>query len=140
MPRSLTVLVLLTAVCLSTACGDDDDDLPTNPTPPVQVSETVSGTLNPFSARNHEFLAGNPGEVRVTVTALNPDDPTTVGLSVGTWNGVACQVVVDRNVTPLNGAVIGTATSAGTLCARIYDSSASGLPAPVEYTLTILHF
>lgn len=138
MHRSLTALALLTAACLSVGCGEDE--LPTTPTPPAQIAESFSGTLNPFSARNHDFTVQAAGSVTVSITALNPDAPTTVGISVGTWTGTACQVVVDRQTAVLNSSVVGTATSGGTLCARIYDSSDSGLAAPVAYTISVLHF
>ena len=140
MYRSLTVLALLTAAGLASGCGDDD--LPTAPTEQVQTSESFSNTLNPFSARNHDFTALSPGPVQVQLVALNPNDtdnPTTIGVAVGTWTGNACQVVVDRNSVGLNGIVSATATGSGSLCARVYDSSDTGLTTPVEYTIVVLH-
>jgi hypothetical protein len=138
MHRSLTVLVLLTAASLSAGCGEDEP-LPT-PTPPAEITESFTGTLNPFSARNFNFVVQNPGSVTASVTALEPDSPTTVGISVGTWTGTACQVVVDRQDAVLNSTVTGTATQAGSICVRIYDSSENGLPAPVAFTLSVRHF
>ena len=44
-----------------------------------------------------------------------------VGLSLGTWTGSACQVVI-ANDNALQGAIVtGTVTSAASLCVRIYD-------------------
>jgi hypothetical protein len=139
-PTTLRAVLLVTAI-LAAGCGDDDP-LPTEPTPPQQVTETIEGTLTPFSARNHGFQVLNPGIVTATLTAIeqpNPE-PTTVGLDIGTMIGNTCQVVVSNNRVTQALAVTATATAAGTLCVRIYDTYDAGLPSPVQYTITVVHF
>ena len=58
----------------------------------------------------------------------------------GTWTGVFCQVTIARPSTIQGGFVTGTATTAGSLCVRIYDVSDTGLPAAVNYKLSVTHF
>lgn len=138
--RSTAAFALLFASLLASAgCGDDDNNNPIDPTPPTQVTETVNGTLTPFSARVHQFQTQAPGTVSATLTEITPSD-TVVGLDLGTWTGTACQVNVARPSTTTGGAVIGTATTVATLCVRIYDVSDTGLPATVPYTITVTHF
>jgi hypothetical protein len=136
----IRVACLLTAVALLTGACGGDDPLPTTPTTPiVSINETFSGTLTPFSARTHTFDVQNAGDVIVQITAIDPAD-TVVGLSVGTTNGFACQAAISTEKAVLNAGLTGVARAAGTLCARIYDPSDSGLPGPVTYSLQITHY
>ena len=132
------VALLLAGGLLAAGCGDDPVPI-TPPDPVPSVTEEVTGTLTPFSARTHAFTVQNAGTVAVAVSELDPED-TVVGLLVGTLNGVVCQTAVSTEVASNNGVLNAVARSAGTLCARIYDSSENGLPAPVPYKLTITHY
>ena len=139
MHRSIIASVLLLgAVLASAGCGDDDTP-PTTPTPPPQVSITFDGTLTPFSARIHDFPIQNPGTVDATLTTLTPAD-AVVGIDLGTWNGVSCQITVARASASQGDAVAATATTVARLCVRLWDPSETGLAAPVPYTITVRHF
>ena len=130
--------LLLACALMVGGCGDDPEPV----APPTQVpsiTEEVSGTLTPFSARTHSFVVQNAGTVSVTISGLDPDD-TVVGLLIGTMNGVVCQSAVSTELAVNLGTLTALARAAGTLCARIYDSSENGLPAAVPYTLTITHY
>ena len=120
------------------ACGGDDD-LPPAPTPIFPETETFDGTLSPFSARIHHFNVDNAGEVILQLSGIEPAE-TVVGISLGTSNGFQCQVTVDAAVAQLNNSILAIARTAGTLCARIYDPSDAGLPAPVTYQLHATHY
>jgi hypothetical protein len=131
--------LLLAASLAASACGDDTPTNPTDPTAPVAVTETFSENLNPNGGRTHEFSVTRAGTVTARLTALAPDDTVTIGLSIGTWNGSSCQIIIAKdNATLTAGTVIGTATGTGLFCVRLYDVGA--LTASTEYTITVEHF
>jgi hypothetical protein len=84
------------------------------------------------------FAVTRAGQVTVEITALSPDNTVTVGLTLGTWNGSACQAVISNDSAKLSSAVIGTATAAGTLCVRVYD--VGQLAAPTDYEVKVDHY
>jgi len=120
------------------ACGSNNN--PTNtPTPtPVSVTESFSDTITVNGAKTTPFTANVAGTVTATITALSPDDTITVGLSLGTWNGAACALIITNDGAKLNTSVTGTATATGQYCARIYDIGL--MKAPTDYTIAITHF
>ena len=130
--------LLLACALIAGGCGDDPEPI-TPPAPIPSITEEFTGTLNPFSARTHAFTIQNAGTVSVTISDLDPDT-TVVGLLIGTLNGVVCQTAVSTELAVNNGTLNAIGRAAGTLCARIYDSSENGLPAAVPYKLTITHF
>ncbi len=137
MPRSTVLTSLAFAAALTaTACGDDDP-LPSDPTPPTSITETFSESLNPNGGRTHEFAVDRAGDVVATLTGLTPDTET-IGLGIGTWNGVTCNIIIANDKAALNASVIGSATGTGMLCVRLYDVGT--LTAPVDYTVTVQHF
>jgi hypothetical protein len=137
MLRSLTCCALLLAP-LTAGCGDDNvSDLPNVPTP-VAITETFAGDLNPNGGRTHPFTVQQAGAVAVKLTALSPDDTLTVGLSLGTWNGQVCQIILRNDAALLNATVIGTAQQTGLFCVSIYD--VGKLTASTDYSLDVTHF
>ena len=137
MLRSTVCCALLLAP-LAAGCGDDNNsNLPDTPTP-VSVTETFSGNLNPNGGRTHPFAVLQAGAVSVKLTALSPDDTVTVGLSLGTWNGQVCQIILRNDAALLNNTVIGTAQQTGQFCASIYD--VGQLTASTDYSIDITHF
>jgi hypothetical protein len=144
---------LLTAALASAGCDDDNVTVPT-PTPPTTISETLTGNLTPNSVRIHALQVQAPGNITASYTALvqpstavdadgdgalDIQTDLTLGLDIGTLVGANCQVVVSRVNVGLNSAVSATATAAGSICVRVYDSSASGLSGPVDYTVAVIH-
>ena len=139
--------LLLAAVLGTAGCDNNNNNGIIAPTPPPSITESVSGNLTPFSARIHYFPIVNAGAVTASLTELiepnpdpSPDNPTVVGLDIGTAVGTACQVVVSRTDVFKTQGVAAQATAPGTLCIRIYDVSSTGLPASVDYTVTVTHF
>ncbi len=130
--------LLLACGLLAAGCGDDPEPLPV-PEPIPSITEEFTGTLTPFSARTHAFGVLNAGTVSVQVADLDPDT-TVVGLLIGTLNGTVCQTAVSTELATNTGVLNAVASSAGILCARIYDSSETGLPAPVPYRLIVTHY
>jgi hypothetical protein len=133
---SWTVLVLLTLT--SAACGSDD--APETPTEPsaVSVTENLTETLTVNGAKTFPFIANRAGTVTAKFTALSPDDTITLGLSLGTWNGSSCQIIIANDSAKLNVTVVGTAQQTGQFCARVYD--VGRLTAPTDFTIELTHF
>jgi hypothetical protein len=153
--RSTTLGAFLLTAALSCVGCDDNSVIPT-PTPPAAIiTESIVGNLTPNSVRLHGLQIQAPGAITATyvslaqpATATDADgdgvpDPQTdlaLGLDIGTLIGTTCQVNVSRVNVGINAAVSGTATAAGTICIRVYDSSTTGLAAPVDYTVVVNHF
>lgn len=137
-PTVLLCAVLALAAA-GAACGSDNPDTGTTPTPILPTTEQFSGDgLNPNGARVHPFAVLAAGTVSATLTALDPDNGVTLGLALGTWNGAACAVTIANDAAITGTAVVGTASAAGNLCVRLYDQG--NLTAPVSYLVTVTHF
>lgn len=139
----MTRVCLLLFACLVAAagCSDNTTTTPTTTTNPTILTEVFSGTINMNGAASHSFVSQASGTVRVTLSSLAPDPTQIVGLSLGTWTGTSCQVVVaaDRatQLSSITGSV--TTTSSGSLCARVYDVGTITAGSPVTYQVTVDH-
>ena len=135
-PTLLTTMLLTAA--LGAACGDDD--IPTAPSgpDPVAVSETFNDVLNPNGGRTHTFVAERAGSVTATLNAIEADPVPVIGMCLGTFNGLACQVILANDNAQVGQTITGTATSSGVFCVRIYDTGR--LTQNVNYTVTVTHF
>ena len=139
--RRLLLIPLLAAVA---ACGGNKDPfLPTGPsTLPTVLTETFSGTLTRNSAYTHPFSVTDSGDVSVflitSVDARDANSSIPIGVSLGTWNGASCAIVIaNDNVAP-GSSITGRATAAGNLCVRVYD--VGFVPAASTYELLIDHY
>jgi hypothetical protein len=138
MYRSIYVRGLLIALLgAAGACGSNTPATPTTPTPPATVTDTFSGTLNQNGGVTHPFTTASSGSVQVTLTALAPVDTLKIGLSLGTWNGTACTVVIANDAASKTSVVSGTVSSASSLCVRVYD--VGNVKDPISYTVTVVH-
>ena len=138
MSRSTKFLAILLLAPLVAGCGDDDPvNVPTAPTP-VAVTEQFMGDLNPNGGRTHPFVVLQAGTVSARLTALTPDDTLTVGLSIGTWNGQVCQIILRNDAALLNTTVVGAAQQTGQFCVSIYD--VGRLTASTDYQIDVTHF
>ena len=136
---AMAAMVAVTSL-MAGACGDDDNTTPTTPTTPIvseTVTETFSGDLKVNGAATHVFLVSRVGTVTIQLTAIDPAGSPVFGVSLGTWNGTACQVVIANDAAALNATVTGNVTAATSLCARVYD--AGKLTDPLTYTITVVH-
>lgn len=129
--------VPLAIALAAAACGDDTPTTPTVPTP-VALTDTFSGSLNQNGAATHPFLVGSSGAINTTLTTVGPDSAVVVGMSLGTWNGNACQIVLAKDNAVQGSTVLGAATSAGNFCVRIYD--VGNLTGPITYQIDVQHF
>lgn len=132
----VTSLTLLAAITLA-GCSSNDDptDTPTQPTP-VQITESFSEKLNVNGARTHSFTVDRAGTVTAQVKAL--PDGVTIGVSLGTFNGSACAILLSKTDAVLNSTVTGTAQSTGQFCVWVND--VGKLTAGVDYTIEVTHY
>ena len=88
-------------------------------------------------AVTHQFTATTAGSLTATLTAIGPDEDPVVGLSLGTWNGSACAIVIRQDVAVRTSVLYGTVNQAGQLCVSIYD--VGRLTRPQDYEITVVH-
>ena len=124
---------------IAARCGDDNNNLPSGPslTPPTAVTETFEGTLTVNGGTTYPYVVAQAGLTSAVLTTLSPDT-ATVGVSLGTWNGQACQIILANDNATQSAAVIGEARTAGNFCVRIHD--VGKLTAAADYLLTVTHF
>jgi hypothetical protein len=139
--RRLLPGVLLLALATSLAGCDDNTISPTPTTTTVPstaaITETFSGTLHLNGAETFNFTSTTAGTIVVTLTTV-PDGTPPLGLSLGTWTGTACQIVIDNSSAAKSAVVTGTVTSATSLCARVYDAHGT-VTTPADFTITVGH-
>jgi hypothetical protein len=132
-------LCVLLSACLAAGCGSDPFTTPTAPsTPATTVTELFEGTLTVNGAATYPFTVAQPGTATASLTALSPDSSVVVGLSLGTWNGSACQIILANDAASQGASVVGNATSIGSFCARIYD--VGKLTAATDFVVTLTHY
>ena len=133
----VTSFMQLAAMTLA-GCSSDDDlpETPTQPTP-VQVTESFSETLNVNGARTHRFNVDRAGTVAAQLKALS-DQTATIGVSLGTFNGSSCAILISKTDAVLNSTVTGTAQSTGQFCVWVND--VGRLTSGVAYTIDVTHY
>jgi hypothetical protein len=140
MRGSISTLLLLAALATGAAgCSDDTPTTPTTPTTPgtpLTFTETFTGAINTNGAATSPFTAKTGGTVTATLTTVTPDATVVVGMSLGTWTGTACQVVISNDSAVQGAAISGTVTSAASLCVRIYD--VGKVATPLNYTISVV--
>ena len=129
--------MFLACVGVLAACSDDPTT-PTTPTAPPLVTQTFSGTVNKNGAVTHNFTTEASGTVTATLTTLAPDSTLVIGMSLGTWNGSTCALIITKDDATQGTVVTGGVSSLGSLCVRIYDSMGN-ITDPVAYEITVVH-
>jgi hypothetical protein len=130
--------LFLALTSATAACGGDDEPTtPTGPTAPTTATVTFTGTVNRNGAETNPFPTDG-GTITVTINSLSPDSTAVVGLTLGTWNGAACQSVISNDRATQGTTVIGTATGSGNLCVRVFDATGE-LAGPTAYEVQVVH-
>ena len=135
--RALWLPAVLLAALAAGACSDNST--PSGPTAPAPtaITETFDGTLTVNGAITQPFVVGTAGTVVVRLAALEPVD-AVIGVSIGTWNGVTCQIVIANDNATSGASATGNATSTGNYCVRVYD--VGKLTRPAGYQISVTHF
>ncbi len=137
--RRVTLACTLVLPVLVAGCGNDALSA-LIPTPTVvTVTDTFSGTVGRNGATSHPFpvVSTGGGDVIVSLKTVSPDSAAVLGLSLGTWNGTSCQAVISNDRATVSTALLGRATSTGTLCVRVFDVGA--LNDPQDYEVEVVH-
>jgi hypothetical protein len=130
--------VLAVVLALSAAACDSDNPItPITPSLPNTVTDTFGGTLNQNGGESYPFSTSSSGGVTATLSTLAPDSALEVGLSLGTWNGSACYIVIAKDKATQSSSVLGQATSSGSLCVRIYD--VGNVTDPITFEIQVVH-
>lgn len=137
--RRVTLAFTLVLPLLGAGCGNDLLTATSPSTPPTVVTDTFTGTVTRNGATSHPFPIASSagGEVTATLKSIAPDGAAVVGMSLGTWNGTGCQAIISNDRATVSSAILGRATSAGTLCVRIFDVGA--LSGPQDYEVQVAH-
>lgn len=130
------VLLLALASCGAAACNDTTTTT-TPTTTTTNTSETLTGTVTVNGAVTHQFSATSRGTVTATLNSLAPDANQTIGVSLGTWNGTTCQIILANDQAVVGAGVLGMVSGVGNLCLRVYD--VGKLTGPETYTITVSH-
>ncbi|MFN8062813.1 MAG: hypothetical protein U0Q12_26920 [Vicinamibacterales bacterium] len=127
-------------LCGCIAVSSCNSNTPTSPTTttPVSVTDVFSGTVNRNGANSHSFTVASSGTVTATLSSVTPDSALVLGFALGTWNGTGCQVVIASDKAAQGTNVVGTASTAGSLCVRIYD--VGNVVDPVSYEVQVVHY
>jgi hypothetical protein len=136
MQRWVRTFGVLAVLVTFAACGDDPEP-PTAPSPPPTVTGTFSGTVGRNGLSLHNFTTQASGTVTVTLTTLLPDSELLVGMSLGTWNGTACQLVIVKTDAKQATVITGGVSTLGSLCVTIYD--VGNIVNPISYEMTVVH-
>ena len=142
MRRLIPGILLVALVAGAAGCDDNTPTTPTTPntptTPGASTTETFTGTLNKNGGVTYPFTAASGGTITLGLTSVAPDATLPIGMSLGTWTGTACVIVIASDAATQGTVVTGTVTAAASLCARVYDA-AGNVPASENFTVTIVH-
>jgi len=130
------LLPVMLVVLTGWACNNNSSS--STPTQPTQtVTETFSGNLNQNGAATYPFVAQASGTVTATLTSVGPDSTLVIGMSLGTWNGTACTIVIANDNATQGSALSGSLSSSGNFCVRVYD--VGHIVDPASFTVAIVH-
>jgi hypothetical protein len=137
MRHFVTLLCPLAVAATFIGCSSNNTpQAPTQPTP-VTITQSFSDTLNVNGARTHSFTVDRAGAVSAQIKTLS-DQAATLGMSLGTYNGSACTIIISKTDAVLNSAVTGTAQSTGQFCVWLND--VGKLTGTLDYTIDVTHY
>jgi hypothetical protein len=137
MHRLFVCFALAAVLLVSNACGDDNAGGIT-PDPIPDTTDSFQGVLELNGAIVHSFRVIGPSQITAQLVSLTPNPEKVIGMSLGTWNGSICQVVLDNPATKQGDVVLGATQVVGDFCLRVYDPNASMDPAQF-YVVLVTH-
>src|SRR3954451_21013454 len=107
MRRLISGVLLAGGLILAAACSSNDTLTPTTPTTPTTPGNAITeppftGTLKVNGAATYPFTATSAGTITATLASIAPDASVAIGLSIGTWTGSACQIVIANDTATQN--------------------------------------
>jgi hypothetical protein len=139
MPRLVPSLAAVATLAAAAACSNPTTPTQTPTTPPSSLTETFSQTLGPNGAVVFPFNATGAGAVTASLSTISPDSTLNLSIDLGTWNGATCNIQFTTQPATQGAVVSATATSAGSLCARVSDPS-SVIVSGESIIVTVTHF
>ncbi len=130
--RALLLVVPLALVV--SGCGDSTDPI-TIPSP-IEVTESLSGTVGQGGVSYHVVLA-RAGTVTLTMTGIGPDSSSTIGMSIGVLNSIACTSVMENATARVGSQLVGAATGATTLCMKLFDVGTVAADQTLSYEVSV---
>ena len=118
-------------------CGSNSEESIVAPPPPT-LTENFSGTLTLNGGTTFPFSVTGVGNITAQLTTLSPDSTRPVGVSLGTYNGSICQIILSNDNSVQGSQVVGTTTAVGSFCVRIYDASGT-VVGPQTFTIDVFH-
>lgn len=133
------ILPLVALLLTATACGDDSNN-PITPDLTPDVTESFQGVLTLNGTTVHPFTVIGPSQMQAQLVSLTPNPEKIIGMSLGTWNGSICQIVLDNPATKQGDVVVGATqlVGSGDFCLRVYDANGSIDPAQF-YVVLVTH-
>ena len=142
MRRPLSRIALMALLAITpAACGDDSPTTPTSTDTVISsTTETYTGTLQRNGGLTYTFNNTSAGTLTASLTSVDPDTTTSIGLAIGTWSASqgACQIILANDSAFEGATVVGTTTASASLCVRIYDAKGE-LNTPIAFTITVNH-
>lgn len=132
------VIPVVALSLIVTGCGENTDTPTTPALTPATVTDSYSGILTKNGALTHPFTVTGPGGISAQLVSLAGDSVVPVGMGLGTWNGSSCQIVLANDSAIQGSVVVGTSSTAGDFCVRIYDAAGTVVE-PVTYTIQVVH-
>lgn len=137
MDRKLYRAALLVVALFAAGCDNEVEDATGPIAPAPTTTENFEGTINVNGAMTHTFNTVAAGAVTATLSEVTPDNTIAVGLVLGTWNGVICQMSLAMDFAVQGNQLVGTVSGPGSLCVRVHDNGR--MAAPLSYKLTVVH-
>jgi len=138
MHRLIACLVPVVAASLIMGgCRNSSDESVVAPPPPT-LTDTFTGTLTLNGATTFSFTVTGAGNITAQLTTLSPDSTKPVGVSLGTWNGSICQIILRNDNSVQGSSVVGTASTNGSFCVSIYDAAGT-VVGPQTFTIDVFH-
>ena len=144
-----STLILLCLAALASACDNGGSTAAATTAPTVTVAdptttETFQGTLVVKGTNVHPFnVAVVPGTLNITLTQAGPPSTITVGLGVGTPDGLGgCSLASSFSGTTQAGTtpqITATVQITGSYCISIVDVGNVNADVPVTYSVTVAH-
>ena len=135
---SRALLLAAAAVVIGAMGACSNNALTTTPiVTPCPCTDGFSGTLSVNGAFSHTFTITTLGSVSASIVSLAPNSAQIVGFGLGVWNGVSCTAASSTDIATTGSAITLNASSAGTLCVRLYD--VGFITTPVLYQLQVVH-
>jgi hypothetical protein len=131
---SALVIAIAAAGCGHTATT------PTSATTTAPTTILFSGTLQPKATRFYSYTLTTAGTVTAMLASLEQGGapkPNALELGLGIPAGTGCAVESAQSTTTSLVPQIREDASIGTYCVRISDTD--GLPAPMNFTIRVIH-